>query len=156
MLVNRNLKKILDVVSSDVEDTTTNDEMKYLVLHVTEDENGSSFNTWELVTGRQAVVDAVYTILKENGYYNFFKSNVMSDRITMDKCISVYTFIRKFMESGEVDMSAWGIETLDDFHDYIFDEDKFIDDMAIQGIDDVTGLTRYFNADIQHKSIFEE
>lgn len=156
MLVANKLKGIVSIVRNGEEVNAKNEEMKYLVLHVTEDENGAPLNTWELVTGRQAVVDAVYTILKENGYYNFFKSNIMSDRITMDKCISVYTFIRKFMEAEEVDLSAWGIETLDDFHDYLFEEDKFIDDMSFQGIDDVTGLNRYYNADIQHKSIFEE
>lgn len=153
MLVASKLRTVISPANSSVEESHT--EMNYLVLHVTEDDSGNPVNTWELIKGRQAVVDAIYDILKENGYYNFFKSNILSEKVNMNKSISVYTFIRRFLESDDITLENWGIENLDDFNDYIFGEDKYQDDMSYQGIDSMEDLNKFFIADIQHKNFFQ-
>ena len=94
MLVASKMRSVISSANSPVEES--NNEMNYLVLHVTEDDSGNPMNTWELVKGRQAVVDAIYDILKENGYYNIFKSNIFSEKVYMKKAISAYPFIRSF------------------------------------------------------------
>lgn len=153
MLVASKMRSVISSANSPVEEN--NSEMNYLVLHVTEDDSGNPTNTWELVKGRQAVVDAIYDILKENGYYNFFKSNILSEKVNMNKGISAYTFIRRFLESEDITLENWGIENLDDFNDYIFSEDKYEDDMSYQGIDSMEDLDKFFIADIQHKNFFQ-
>lgn len=153
MLVASKMRSVISSANSPVEES--NNEMNYLVLHVTEDDSGNPMNSWELVKGRQAVVDAIYDILKENGYYNFFKSNILSEKVNMNKGISAYTFIRRFLESEDITLENWGIENLDDFNDYIFSEDKYEDDMSYQGIDSMEDLDKFFIADIQHKNFFQ-
>ena len=150
MLVSNELRPIISRNNDDSANEVH--EMKYLILHVTEDE-GKKVQSWELVEGRQAVVDAVYTILKENGYYNFFRSNILSEKVNMNKSISAYTFIRRFLETGDVTLEGWGIETAEDFSDYIFDE--FNDDADYQGITNLDELDKFYNADIHHKTMFD-
>ena len=139
MLVASKMRSVISSANSPVEES--NNEMNYLVLHVTEDDSGNPMNTWELVKGRQAVVDAIYDILKENGYYNFFKSNILSEKVNMNKGISAYTFIRRFLESEDITLENWGIENQDD--------------MSYQGIDSMEDLDKFFIADIQHKNFFQ-
>lgn len=153
MLVASKMRSVISSANSPVEES--NNEMNYLVLHATEDDSGNPMNTWEIVKGRQAVVDTIYDILKENGYYNFFKSNILSEKVNMNKGISAYTFIRRFLESEDITLENWGIENLDDFNDYIFSEDKYEDDMPYQGIDSMDDLDKFFIADIQHKNFFQ-
>lgn len=147
--------KLRSVISSGNTTEETSNEMNYLILHVTEDENGNVVNTWELIKGRQAVVDAIYDILKENGYYNFFKSNILSEKVNMNKSISAYTFIRRFLESEDITLENWGIENIEDFNDYLFNEDRYEDDMSYQGIDYLEDLDKFYIADIQHKNFFQ-
>lgn len=153
MLIASKLRSVISPANSPIKESNT--EMHYLVLHVTEDDSGNPVNTWELIKGRQAVVDAIYDILKENGYYNFFKSNILSEKVNMNKSISAYAFIRRFLESEDITLENWGIENLDDFNDYIFGEDKYQDDMSYQGIDSMEDLDKFFIADIQHKNFFQ-
>lgn len=153
MLIASKLRSVISSANSPIEESNT--EMHYLVLHVTEDDSGNPVNTWELIKGRQAVVDAIYDILKENGYYNFFKSNILSEKVNMNKSISAYAFIRRFLESEDITLENWGIENLDDFNDYIFSEDKYEDDMSYQGINSMEDLDKFFIADIQHKNFFQ-
>jgi len=154
MLVPSTLRRVITSNNRSKEEESNN-EMNYLVLHVTYDGKGNPINTWELIKGRQAVIDAVYDVLKENGTYNFFKSNIISEKITMNKAISVYSFIRKFLEAEEITLDNWGIENVDDFNDYIFYNDNNNSDMSYLAIDSIEDLDKFYNADIQHKSVFE-
>lgn len=154
MLVPSVLRSVI-VSKNNTNEEESNNDMNYLILHVIYDDKGNATNTWELVKGRQAVVDAVYDAMKENGYYNFFKSNIISEKINMTKAISVYSFIRKFLEADEITLDNWGIENIDDFNDYIFYTDSNVSDMSYQGIDNIEDLDKFYNADIQHKTLFD-
>lgn len=147
-------KKKSPIVFNDPSKNAVESEMKYLVLHVTEDEHGP-VKLWELLSGRQAVVDNIYDIFKENGYYNFFRSNIVSEKIEITRAISAYTFIRRFLESGEITLDAWGIKTVDDFNDYILSDDSCVDAMNLQGIVDMSDLDKYYKADLYHKTMNE-
>lgn len=129
-------------------------ETKYLVLHVTEDEHGP-LNVWHLLSGEQAVVDTIYDIFKENGYYNFFGSNVISEHMELTGAISAYTFIRYFFECGKINLDAWGMQNIDDFNDYLFSDDACVEVMTNEQIVDLDDLNKYYKANLHHKTMNE-
>lgn len=139
----------LEDVKSD-EELDTSHEMTYLILHhaiPNEENDDESLKKWEVVRGRQAVIDSIYTILKEYGTYEFISSNIISEKVTANKAVSAYTFIRKLFESGNINLDAWGIETIDDLDDYALSNNHA--ELPFD-INTVEGLQKFYEMDLQH------
>lgn len=122
-------------------------EKAYLVLSVV-DLKHESKNVWNLVYGRQGVFEEIDTVYREYGTYNFFKSNIISEGIPPTHAISAYTFLRMFIDSGDVDSSSWSILNIEDLNLFISDVNS--DDIVRLHIDDDEDLANYAEDDSNH------
>ncbi len=138
-----------------IERGTDNVKQKYLLLVFATDEKGNEVKTFDVYEGRYDAANAILSDYPAEYWdsLDIFRSLIISDKVTVNRGISFYSFIRMCIENNkftplEIEQLGLGDMTADDYSEtaletYQYQASKLeiltIDDLNKFYMDDISG-----------------
>lgn len=138
--------------SNEEKERTEQESRRYLIVIFTRNDN-EDIKTFRWAIGRDNAIETIYEIYEEYGYINWFKSIILSDKVTIENAISLYSFFRLTYTLEREDFCIPAIDSVDDLDDFIMEAG----DMCQEDFEEVTlnlgidNLDDFYNKDISHQ-----
>lgn len=146
-------KKLINpIIAKDAEEEERSkiESKRYLILIYTED-GENEIKTFRTAIGRTNAIEEIYELYEEYGYINWFKSVIISDSVTIENAISLYSFFRYVFENDRDEFILSIVSSVEDLNDFVLETNESEDDF--QSISDelhIDSLDEFYNKDMNH------
>lgn len=121
MVFRKNLVNAMTVENQEQEEK----ELRYLLLVYTEETKGEPIQIFDIVDGRAAALDRIYVFYEEYGTIDWFKSTIISEKVTPQNGISFYSFMRYVFETKPEDFVLPNVGNYEDLIDLISEDPAY-------------------------------
>lgn len=146
-------KKLINpIIAKDAEEEERSkiESKRYLILIYTED-GENEIKTFRTAIGRTNAIEEIYELYEEYGYINWFKSVIISDSVTIENAISLYSFFRYVFENDRDEFILSIVSSVEDLNDFVLETNESEDDFQL--ISDelhIDSLDEFYNKDMNH------
>lgn len=139
------------MMSTNPEEEVEKEELRYLLLLFTEDENGNKIKVFDYTVGRMNAVDRIFEFYEEYGVVDWFKSTVISEKVTPGNGISFYSFLRYVFELKQDDFIIPNITSIDELHDFLSNDPSCEEQYDKYNLRTEDDINQFYEKDLAHK-----